>query len=167
LILVGLPGCGKTTVGQAVAAKTGRTFLDLDLEIERREGESISRIFGEKGEQYFRRREREVTEELAMLGNMVVSPGGGWMMAPDVVALVRPPGRIVYLKVSPETALKRLGPSRDARPLLSRPDPLGELKRLFAARKPIYETADSVVDTELFSLQRVIEKVIELASVAG
>jgi shikimate kinase len=167
LILVGLPGSGKTTVGQAVAEKTGRTFLDLDLEIERREGESISQIFGEKGEEYFRRRERELTAELRLVGNMIVSPGGGWMMNPDVVALVRPPSRIVYLKVRPETALKRLGPSRSARPLLSRPDPLGELKRLFELRKRIYETADSVIDTELYSLQRVIEKVIELASSPG
>jgi shikimate kinase len=167
LILVGLPGSGKTTVGQAVAAKTGRTFLDLDLEIERREGESISQIFGEKGEQYFRRREREVTAELALVGNMIVSPGGGWMMNPEVVALVRPPSRIVYLQVRPETALKRLGPSRSARPLLSRPDPLGELKRLFELRKHIYETADSVLDTELYGLQRVIEKTIELASMTG
>ena len=167
LILVGLPGSGKTTVGQAVAEKTGRTFLDLDLEIERREGESISQIFGEKGEEYFRRREREVTAELALVGNMIVSPGGGWMMNPDVVALLRPPSRIVYLKVRPETALKRLGPSRSARPLLSRPDPLAELKRLFELRKPIYEMADSVIDTELYGLQRVIEKVIELASLTG
>ena len=167
LILVGLPGSGKTTVGQAVAAKTGRTFLDLDLEIERREGQSISQIFGEKGEEYFRRREREVTAELALAGNMIVSPGGGWMMNPEVVALVRPPSRIVYLKVRPETALNRLGPSRSARPLLSRPDPLGELKRLFELRKHIYETADSVIDTELYGLQRVIEKTIELASMAG
>jgi len=167
LILVGLPGSGKTTVGQSVAQKTGRTFLDLDLEIERREGESIGQIFGEKGEQYFRRREREVTAELTLVGNMIVSPGGGWMMNPEAVALVRPPSRIVYLKVSPETALKRLGPSRSARPLLSRPDPLGELKRLFEARRHIYETADSVVDTELYDLQRVIEKVIELATLPG
>ena len=167
LILVGLPGSGKTTVGQAVAEKTGRTFLDLDLEIERREGQSISQIFGEKGEEYFRRREREVTAELRFVGNMIVSPGGGWMMNPDVVALVRPPGRIVYLKVRPETALTRLGPSRSARPLLSRPDPLAELKRLFELRKRIYETADSVIDTELYGLQRVIEKVIELASLPG
>jgi len=167
LVLVGLPGSGKTTVGQAVAANTGRTFLDLDLEIERREGESISQIFGEKGEQYFRRREREVTAELASLGNMIVSPGGGWMMNPEVVALLRPPSRIVYLKVRPETALKRLGPSRSARPLLSRPDPLGELTRLFEVRRHIYETADSVIDTELYGLQRVIEKVIELASLTG
>lgn len=63
LILVGLPGCGKTTIGQAVAQATGRTFLDLDLEIERREGRSISQIFAERGEPYFRKKEREVTEE--------------------------------------------------------------------------------------------------------
>lgn len=164
LFLVGLPGSGKTTVGQAVAAQTGRTFLDLDQEIERREGRSITQIFGENGEAYFRKRERQVTEELAIVGNMIVSPGGGWMTVPEVVALVRPPGRIIYLKVQPETALKRLGPMRLARPLLSRPDPLGELKRLFEARKKSYETADEIVDTELYNLQRVIEMVIHLAS---
>ena len=138
VILVGLPGSGKSTVGQAVASQTGRTFLDLDQEIERREGRSITQIFGENGELYFRKRERQLTEELALVGNMIVAPGGGWMTVPAVVALVRPPSRIVYLKVHPETALKRLGPMRLARPLLSRPDPLGELKRLFDERRPSY-----------------------------
>jgi len=164
LILVGLPGSGKTTVGQAVAAQTGRTFLDLDLEIERREGRSITQIFGENGEAYFRKRERQLTEELALVGNMIVSPGGGWMTVPEVVGLVRPPSEIIYLRVRPETALKRLGPMRLARPLLSRPDPLAELKRLYDARRASYETADHVIDTELYNLQRVIELVIELAS---
>ena len=167
LILVGLPGSGKTSVGQAVAATTGRTFLDLDQEIERREGRSITQIFGENGEQYFRKRERQVTEELALVGNMIVSPGGGWMTVPAVVALVRPPSRIIYLRVRPETALRRLGPMRMARPLLSRPDPLSELKRLFDERRSSYETADKIVDTELYSLQRVIEMVTELASASG
>jgi shikimate kinase len=167
LILVGLPGSGKSTVGQGVASATGRTFLDLDQEIERREGRSITQIWAENGEQYFRKRERQVTEELALVGNMVVAPGGGWMKDPAVVGLVRPPSRIVYLRVRPETALQRLGPMRTARPLLSRPDPLGELKRLFDERRASYETADKMVDTELYSLQRVIEMVIELASVSG
>src|SRR5437868_3588104 len=89
LILVGLPGSGKTTVGEAVATKTGQTFLDLDHEIERREARSISQIFAEKGEPYFRKREREVTEELTLVGNMIVAPGGGWVTDPEVVALVR------------------------------------------------------------------------------
>jgi len=139
----------------------------LDQEIERRDGMSITQIFGEKGEAYFRKREREITEELAVVGNMIVSPGGGWMTSPEVVALVRPPSRIVYLKVRPETALKRLGPMRMMRPLLTRPDPLAELKRLSEARRAAYESADSVIDTELYDLQRVIDMVIKLASATG
>ncbi|HTE43668.1 MAG TPA: shikimate kinase [Gemmatimonadaceae bacterium] len=164
LILVGLPGSGKTTVGQAVAEQTGRTFLDLDQEIERREGRSIGQIFGEKGETYFRKKERELTEELTEVGNMIVAPGGGWVMAADVVAIVRPPSRLVYLRVRPDTALKRLGPMRMMRPLLTRPDPLSELTRILEARKAAYESADNVIDTELYGLQRVIEKVVALAT---
>jgi shikimate kinase len=164
LILVGLPGSGKTTIGQAVARATSRTFLDIDLEIERREGQSVSQIFGERGEAYFRRREREITEELALVGNMVVSPGGGWAANPEVVALVRPPSRLVYLKVSPAKALERLGPMRNNRPLLTRPDPLAELNRLLETRREAYETADFVINTELLDPQRVIEQVSQLAS---
>jgi shikimate kinase len=164
IILVGLPGSGKSTVGQAVAERLGRSFIDLDLEIERREGRQVAELFAEKGEPYFRAKERELTEELAMVGNMIVSPGGGWITNADAVSIVRPPGRLVYLKVRPETALKRLGPGHVARPLLQRPDPLGELKRLLGARSAAYESADHIVDTELFALQKVIDKVSELAS---
>jgi shikimate kinase len=164
LILVGLPGSGKTTVGQAVAERTGRTFLDLDQEIERREARSIGELFAERGEAYFRKKERELTEELTVVGNMVIAPGGGWVTNPEVVALVRPPSQLIYLKVHPETALKRLGPMRAMRPLLARPDPVAELTRLLAARKEAYESADHVINTELYNLQRVIEKVMELAS---
>ena len=163
LILVGLPGSGKTTIGQAVAERLGRTFLDLDQEIERREGQSISQIFGEKGEPYFREKENELTAELKLVGNMVIAPGGGWVGNPENIALVRPPSQLIYLRVRPETALKRLGPLRAMRPLLTRPDPLGELKRLLAARQGAYESADHVIDTELFGLQRVIDNIAELA----
>jgi len=95
---------------------------------------------------------------------MVIAPGGGWVANPEVVALVRPPSRLVYLKVLPDTALKRLGPMRAMRPLLVRPDPVAELTRLLDARKAAYESADHVINTELYNLQRVIEKVMELAS---
>ena len=167
VILVGLPGCGKTTVGKGVAHRTGRSFLDIDLEIESREGRSISQIFAECGESYFRKKEREVTEELRLVGNMIVAPGGGWVADPEVVALVRPPSRLIYLRVRPATALERLGPMRRSRPLLMRPDPLEELDRLLKARRTAYESADHVIDAELLSVQRVIDKVIELASIQG
>ena len=163
MILVGLPGSGKTTIGQGVAERLGRTFLDLDQEIERREGQSISQIFGEKGEPYFRDKEHELTSELKLVGNMVIAPGGGWVANPANISLVRPPSQLIYLRVRPETALKRLGPLRMMRPLLTRPDPLGELKRLLEARHAAYEGADHIVDTELFDLQRVIESVAKLA----
>ena len=164
LILVGLPGSGKSTVGHAVAERLARSFIDLDLEIERREGRSVAELFAEKGEPYFRAKERELTQELALVGNMIVAPGGGWITNAEVVAIVRPPSRLVYLKVRPQVAIKRLGPAQAARPLLQRPDPLGELKRLMEARQQAYEGSDYVVDTELFALQKVIDKVSELAS---
>ena len=167
VILVGLPGCGKTTVGKGVARQTGRSFLDIDLEIERREGRSIGQIFAEMGEAYFRQKEREVTEELRLVGNMIVAPGGGWVTHPEVVALVRPPSQLIYLKVRPATALERLGPLKSLRPLLMRADPLDELDRLLKARRAAYESADHVIDAELLSVQRVIDKVIELASIEG
>jgi shikimate kinase len=167
LILVGLPGAGKSTVGRAVAAQLERSFLDFDLEIERRAGQTISGIFAEKGEPHFRSLEKQLTEDLAEVGNMILSPGGGWMTSAEVVGLLRPPGQLVYLKVRPETALQRLGANRATRPLLTRPDPVTELTKLLAQRKAAYEAADHVIDTERFELQRVIEKVTEIARRLG
>lgn len=169
LILVGLPGSGKSTVGQLVAERLKRAFLDFDAEIERREGMSIKDIFGAKGEGYFREKERELTEELRSFGRMVLAPGGGWAADPERVALLRPPGKLLYLRVKPETALVRLGGDTGLRPLLSRPDPKGELRRLLELRQAAYEGADLVVDTERVDLKGVVDRVVALASplVAG
>ncbi len=163
LVLVGLPGSGKSTVGKAVAERLGRTFLDFDLEIERRQGKTIAEIFGEKGEGHFRELERLLTEELRLMGNMILAPGGGWVSNPEVVGLLRPPSRLVYLRLRPETALVRLGSERSTRPLLMRPDPLGELRRLFNARKAAYESADHVIEAELLGVEEVIKRVSSLA----
>ncbi|HEY7236847.1 MAG TPA: shikimate kinase [Gemmatimonadaceae bacterium] len=163
LVLVGLPGAGKSTVGSAVAERLGRTFLDFDHEIERREGKTIAEIFGEKGEGHFRELERVLTEELSHMGNMVLAPGGGWVANAAVVGLLRPPARLIYLRIRPETALKRLGSDRSSRPLLMRPDPLGELRRLLAARKAAYESAEHVIESELLGVEEVIKRVSSLA----
>lgn len=168
LILVGLPGVGKSTVGRKVAERFWRPFLDFDVEIERREGMSVARIFAERGERYFRDRERALTEELLGSGGMVLAPGGGWVATPGNVALLRPPGRIIYLEATPELALRRLraGTSgRAARPLLARSDPLPTLQRLLAERGEFYRAADCVVNTEVLNLQQVTDAVVELASV--
>lgn len=160
VVLVGLPGAGKSTVGALVAERLRRTFLDFDLEIERREGMPVSRIFGERGEQGFRALERQLTEELRDLGSMVLAPGGGWIMDPEVVGLIRPPARLVYLRVRPEMALRRLGSEGGGRPLLNRPDPLGELTRLYESRRAQYQSADIEVGTELFTPQQVADDIV-------
>jgi shikimate kinase len=164
LILVGLPGSGKSVVGEALAQRLNRSFLDFDREIERRQSSSISEIFAVRGEPYFRQQEIELTLELRQCGNMVVAPGGGWVTNKGVVEIIRPPAKLIYLKVKPETALARLGAQRAARPLLSRPDPLGELKRLLADRETLYAQADHVVSAEMLDVKRVVEKLAELAS---
>ena len=164
LILVGLPGAGKSTVGAMLAEQLGRSFLDFDAEITRREGMSVAEIFGQKGEGAFREMEHDLTREVQLMGNMVLSPGGGWVGRPDNVALLRPPGLLIYLKVSPATAVRRMAGSTSARPLLQRPDPKGEAERLLVARKAAYEAADMVVDTERLDLQQVTKKIVDLVS---
>jgi shikimate kinase len=160
IVLVGLPGAGKTTVGKLLGERLTRTFLDFDAEIERREGKPIAQIFGEQGEAGFRALERKLTEEVKALGNMVLAPGGGWVTDPATVALIRPPAILFYLRVRPETALKRLSTAVGSRPLLSRPDPQAELKKLFEARKAQYEGSDFEIGAELLTPEQVTAEIV-------
>ena len=155
IILVGLPGSGKTTVGHMLAKRLGRSFLDFDHEIVRREGMTVAEIFATKGEHHFRALERSLTGELREIGNMVLSPGGGWVSDPANIAVLRPPAIIVYLKSTPAMALRRMGSKVAGRPLLMRPNPLGELETMLASRRAAYESADLVLDVERLDSQRV------------
>jgi shikimate kinase len=167
LILVGLPGAGKSTVGRALAVQLGVPFLDFDTEIERREGAPVSRIFRERGEAAFRAMERGLTEELRRAPAHVLAPGGGWMTIPGNAELLRPPSHVVYLRLSPGAALRRLGAGVARRPLLSGPSPLVALERLYSERDPIYAGADVVLDVEHLDLQGVIRNLRQLASLRG
>jgi shikimate kinase len=160
LVLVGLPGSGKSTVGALLAERLHRTFLDFDTEIERREGATVSAIFAERGEQAFRALELKLTEELRELGNMVLAPGGGWVANAGAVALLKPPARLIYLRVRPETALKRLGTAAGGRPLLSRPDAPAEMQKLFEERRALYQSADIEIGAELVDPQQVTEEIL-------
>ncbi|MGH7625324.1 MAG: shikimate kinase [Gemmatimonadaceae bacterium] len=159
LILVGLPGSGKTSVGRGVARRTGRDFLDFDAEIERRTGHSIAQLFEQLGEAHFRQLELDLTAELAPREGMILAPGGGWIMVPGALAMLRPPGRVIYLRTTPAVAYRRMGAGHRSRPLLAAADPLHELSALLAARERSYLSADFVVDVELLDLQDVITMV--------
>lgn len=162
-MLVGLPGAGKSTIGRRVARLLRRPFVDFDVELERREGQTVSGLFASRGEAAFRKLEVELTVELAKTEPSVWAPGGGWITNPGVTALVRPPGRIIHLKVSPAGAMKRLGSARASRPLLMESDPGAVLDRLWASRAALYAAADAEVDTEVVDFQRVAEEVVLLA----
>lgn len=163
LVLVGLPGAGKTVVGDAVARRLDVPFLDFDREIEIREGRSVSAIFAERGEDVFRALERALTAELAKMGGMVLAPGGGWISDREGVELLRPHSTIIYLRARPETVLRRMGAASSRRPLLAGPEPLASLQALLDLRRRAYESADRVLDTDSLTLQQVIARVTEMA----
>jgi shikimate kinase len=141
-------------------------FVDLDSEIVRRAGQPITAIFAVHGEPHFRALEREATLRLRDHRRSVIAPGGGWITIPETVALLRPPARMTYLKVSPAGAARRLRRSARSRPLLKH-DPLGVLERLLAERGSAYEGADLVVDTEVLTRQQVIDELVALVSVTA
>ena len=159
IILVGLPGAGKTTTGRAVAKQLHWPFVDFDTEIEHREHASVASIFAEKGEAYFRGLEQSLSDEMAACNGTVISAGGGWITNRTSVALLRGTGRIVYLRVGPEGAIGRLTNARVRRPLLEVPDPLLTLNQIFEARRRLYEEADLTIDTEVLERKEVIEQI--------
>lgn len=159
IILVGLPGVGKTTTGRMVARNLHWPFIDFDTEIEHREHASVSEIFASKGEAYFRGLEQSLTKEVATRSGMVISAGGGWITNRESVALLRGTGRIIYLRVGPERAMGRLETARVRRPLLEVPDPLGTLQQLYEVRRMLYEDADLTIDTEVVDRKQVIEQI--------
>jgi shikimate kinase len=161
LILVGLPGSGKSTVGALLAERLNRPLLDFDAEITRREGMSIPELFGQKGEGHFRELEHALTEELTELGGMVLAPGGGWVTRPDNLKLLRPPARLIYLRITTSVAVQRMGTSTTSRPLLNRPNPKGELDRLLSARILAYESADLAVNVDQLDPQQVTQRIVE------
>lgn len=164
LILIGLPGSGKSTFGRKVARQLGVPFLDLDVEIERLDGQPVARIFAERGESYFRAREHALTATLRDRPSMVLAPGGGWAAEPANPALLRPPGRIIYLRVSPRTAVRRMGLGVHRRPLLAGQDPVAVLEALLERRAPVYAMADVIVETERRTQQQIASAVRDVAA---
>ena len=164
VILVGLPGSGKTTIGRAAAKLLNWPFIDFDTEIERRSHASIAQIFERHGEKHFRALEQDLSRELAGCSKTMMSAGGGWITNTESVALLRQGGRIIYLRATPSLLIERLASARVRRPLLEVPDPLGTLERLYTERQALYEQADHVIDTEVVDRKELIEQVRQYAA---
>ncbi len=138
-------------------------FIDFDTEIEHRQHAAIHEIFARQGEAGFRALEQELTRELVTCSGMIMSAGGGWILNREAVALLRETGRIIYLRASPWLLVDRLAKARVRRPLLETTDPLDTLTTMYEARRPLYEKADLVIDTEVFDRKQLIEQVRQYA----
>lgn len=164
LVLIGFMGSGKTTLGVKLSYRLRMPVEDTDKLIERQEGRSVNEIFADDGEEYFRRLETELLEELGeKSGGRIYSVGGGTPVREENRRLLKRLGKVIYLKTSPETVYERLQ-GDSARPLLQCPDPLGRIRQLMEERRAAYEDcADLVVDTDGTDIEDILIKIVEEA----
>jgi shikimate kinase len=160
VFLVGMMGAGKTTLGKALARRTGREFVDTDRLLVERTGVPVTTIFEFEGEEGFRRRETILLHEVATRSRCVVATGGGAVLAAENRSAMRESGTVVYLRARLDNLWERL--RHDAtRPLLATPDPRGTLAELLEQRDPLYrEAAHLVVDTGLQNASTLVNRVI-------
>ena len=158
LYLVGFMASGKTTIGRALAQELGWPFVDIDTEIEAREGRAISQIFLERGETRFREIETEVISQFAGGSSAVIALGGGAFVQPANRELIESNGVTVWLDCSLEVIRKRLGDD-STRPLAANRN---GLEKLFADRRPLYARANYRVDVDTDDSPEIVKRILAL-----
>jgi shikimate kinase len=146
IVLVGLMGAGKTSVGRRLAEKLGIPFVDADHEIEAAAGKPIKEIFADHGEAYFREGERRVIQRLIGNGAQVLATGGGAFMNDETRARIQSHGVSVWLRAALPLLMKRVAKRQD-RPLLQNDDPEAVMRALMEKRYPVYALADVAVES--------------------
>ena len=161
LHLVGFMGTGKTTIGRAVAQRLRFRLLDSDHEIEAQQGKPIPEIFAQEGEAKFRSMERAFIETGHPADGCVVACGGGLVVQPGMLELLKSKGVLVCLHASLETILKRTSANRN-RPLLDVEDPMDRIRVLYAEREPVYKRSGAVILTDHRPTSDIISHVLRV-----
>ena len=161
IALIGFMGTGKTAVGQLLAKKLGKKFVELDSLIEQKAGKSIPDIFQQDGEIAFRELEIEVIKEVANKQDTVIACGGGIVLNKINIDRLRENARMVYLTASPEVILKRVANEAGQRPLLEVDNPALTIREMLRFREPFYEqAADIIINTSKLDTNAVAEQII-------
>jgi shikimate kinase len=160
IVLVGMMGVGKSSVGRRLATRLGIPFVDADAEIEKAAGMSIADIFSRHGEADFRSGEARVIARLLDGGPQVLAAGGGAFMNSNTRDAIRAKGVSIWLKADLDVLLRRINKRRNDRPLLQTADPGETLRVLLAEREPIYAQADLTVQSSDVAHDAVVVDII-------
>jgi len=161
IVLIGMMGVGKSSIGRRLGARLGIPFVDADAEIERAAGMSITDIFARHGEAAFRSGEARVIARLLNGGPQVLATGGGAVMNPATRALIQERGVSIWLSAELELLLRRISKRKAERPMLQTADPAATLRELLAAREPIYAQADLSVQSRDVPHDAVVAEIID------
>jgi shikimate kinase len=160
IVLVGMMGAGKSSVGRRLAAWLGIPFIDADAEIEKAAGMSIPDIFSIHGESDFRSGEARVIARLLESGPQVLATGGGAFMNADTRAAIRAKGISIWLNADRDVLMRRISKRRNERPLLQTTNPAETLERLLAERSPIYGQADLTVQSREVTHDTIVSEIV-------
>ncbi|MDP2927594.1 MAG: shikimate kinase [Candidatus Omnitrophota bacterium] len=163
IYLVGFMGTGKTSVGRQLAKQKGWNFVDLDDLIELQQQRRIVDIFAQEGEAYFRKVEKKILKQVATQKKFVVACGGGIVLDPDNIKLMKKTGILICLRATGEAILKRVSASTH-RPILNVAKPRERIELLLKMRAPYYMQADKTIDTSRSSIKQVVAKITRMLS---
>ena len=164
-VLIGYMGSGKSTVAAIMADRYRLKLVDTDAMIERATGKTISDIFATEGEQAFRQMETQCLKKIAdaHADHLIVATGGGSVLREENQALLKEIGKVVYLKVTPETAYARVKNAQATRPLLQGPDPYGRIVQMLAERENAYlRASDIIIATDDLTAETIADRVFDL-----
>ena len=161
IVLIGMMGVGKSSIGRRLGARLGIPFIDADAEIEKAAGMSIADIFVRHGEAAFRSGEARVIARLLNGGPQVLATGGGAVMNPETRALIQKKGVSIWLSAEFELLLRRISKRKAERPMLQTADPAATLRELLAKREPIYTQADLTVESRDVPHDAVVVEILE------